>query len=608
MSYQFSQDPEEDLPNWLKALRRRQSDTPEPEAEAQAQEQPPSASVPETQPTDPQPAQDPAPTAKEEPDWLLDIRRRVQGDQPAREPLPEETAQAQPEPEEEPLPDLSDLLSEIEQESKVPLSDTQPQPAASPDLPDPTGGLESISPDSSSVSEELSEENAQDSSVDEQASSTELGAGIPDWFFDDDDEEEEQVQPPQQPPSPSAFLPSEEEALAPADLPPWLRAIRPTGALPPLPSLPSDEPTDQEETGPLAGLSGILPAEPEIIQVGRTGSLSFGVEANPNQQRHVNALKRMLASEHASKEDFQRRIARPTRFLRWIIAGILLISVLIPLLTGSRNSIRPSIGAYPETSALFNQIETLPPDAPVLIAFEVQPALIGELQTVAVPVLDHLLERQARLVFVSTSPTGPALVERLLGDQLSQQPSIASGDYVNLGYLSGAAAGLRQFATDPLSFHATQWAHPALAPIQSLSDFSLVLVISSDGEEARAWIEQVGRALPQGLSVATSAQAGPLLFPYLQSHPATLKSLIAGLSGAANYEALRGREGLARAYWDAYSFGVGAMVILILLGGLYGRLIHIRPERRIPVLDDETEEPEPPATQEQPEEDIDAFG
>jgi hypothetical protein len=326
--------------------------------------------------------------------------------------------------------------------------------------------------------------------------------------------------------------------------------------------------------------------------VGRTGSLSGRIEINASQQRHVDALKGLLASEHAPKEDFHGRVSRPNRLLRLGVAALLLISALIPLLTGTRTAIRPAGLTYPESALFFQAIESLPPDSPVLIAVEVQPALYGEVQAVAASVLDHLLDQQARPVFLSTNPTGPALTERLLRQNLSSHPSIASGAYINLGYLSGGTAGLRQLATDPRSLHPDQWDTPALAGINALSDFALILVITSDGDEARDWIEQLSTDLPQGLLVAASAQAGPLLIPYMHSEPQTLRGLVAGFSGAAYYDTLRGQDGLASAYWDAYSYGVGAMVILLLLGGLYGRLIHIRPDQRPKTFDELNEEDE----------------
>jgi hypothetical protein len=73
--------------------------------------------------------------------------------------------------------------------------------------------------------------------------------------------------------------------------------------------------------------------------------------------------------------------------------------------------------------------------------------------------------------------------------------------------------------------------------------------------------------------MVTSAQAAPLLFPYLHSHPLTLNGLVSGLAGASYYERLRGGSGLAAHYWTAYSYSVGAALFLIIAGGLYARSI-----------------------------------
>jgi hypothetical protein len=197
-----------------------------------------------------------------------------------------------------------------------------------------------------------------------------------------------------------------------------------------------------------------------------------------------------------------------------------------------------------------------------------------------------LLNRQASLTFISTHPSGPALAERLLNDGFREVPAIATQDYTNLGYLSGGTAAMRSFVTNPRQAEllagnagADPWDSPALQTIDSIDDFAVVLVVSSSAEDAQAWIEQGAASLPNGLFAITSAQAAPLLRAYLQADPLTLRGMLSGLQGAALYERMRGQDGLGRAYWDSYSFGLGAVLLLILLGGLCGRLIQIRPEK-----------------------------
>jgi hypothetical protein len=198
----------------------------------------------------------------------------------------------------------------------------------------------------------------------------------------------------------------------------------------------------------------------------------------------------------------------------------------------------------------------------------------------------HLLEKQARLVFISTQPSGPGLVERLLQEQFADSPAIISGDYVDLGYLSGGMAALRSFSSDPraatlsaITAITDPWDASALQAVDQLADFALVLVAASDGDDGRAWIEQTTSEYTDGLLVITSAQGAPTLRTYLTSNPVTVRGLVAGLSGAAFYERLRASDGLGRAYWDSYSYGLGAAVLLILLGGLYGRFIQTQPEK-----------------------------
>jgi hypothetical protein len=54
---------------------------------------------------------------------------------------------------------------------------------------------------------------------------------------------------------------------------------------------------------------------------------------------------------------------------------------------------------------------------------------------------------------------------------------------------------------------------------------------------------------------------------------------VAGVSGATYYERLRARDTTSREYWEPFSYELGAVVLLILLGGLYGRVIQTRPDK-----------------------------
>jgi hypothetical protein len=533
MSYQSSQDPEDKLPDWLKALRKRQSEEPKEETKPERPSQPPAAKGEDTEPT-----------------WLREIRERHSREQPSDE----------------------ELLAE-----ERALTDTQP---TAPIKPLEKRRIET--PEESVESEKL------------EGKKTDPVSELPDWLTLDEQEgpssteqiEDEGFEPEKSTP---AFGKGEGETLSPGELPSWLQAIRPSEAFPDEDNRSEEMlPSSEETAGPLAGLIGVLPAEPEIVQFGKPPVFSARLDVTESQARHAAAFSQLVAAEGRPTEDQGHQVALPTRILNWVIAGAVFLAVMLPLIGRSQGTPRPEVDAaqFEPSTQVFNGIDVLPPNAPVLIAFEVQPALYGELSAPVAAVLSHLLDKQARLVFISTQPTGPALAERLLQEHLSAAPSVATGDYINLGYLSGGMAALRSFASDPrtatLSAAATvqnPWQSTTLLPVEQLSDFAMVFVIISDAEDGRAWIEQAGSSLPQGLYMIGSAQSAPLLKPYLLSAPLTLRGLVDGIGGATFYERLRNTDGLGREYWDAFSYGLGAIVLLILLGGLYSRLIHLRPEK-----------------------------
>lgn len=513
MTYNYSQDPEEQLPDWLKALRNQQgeeADTNEPVAEEMAEgaeEAEELADSPETESEIPEEAPSPKETEEEtDPDWLAEIRQRHKEESTIKE-------------------------SEIPDK----LEDTKPQRVSPP--------LEENVEEQDSLNEQVSE------------------------VF-----EEIQI--------PESTGPEDEE-LAPGEIPSWLEALKPAGleagqSTHTPTTQPSPIKESKEQEGPLAGLSGVLPVEPEITQIGRAKSHTGQLEISRSQRQHRVTLEEMIAGQSATSETLSQQVAGPMPWLRWLAAGALLLASLVPLLGESEVATLPPENALPEVSAVYDLIDALPPSATVLVAFEVQPSLYGEIEIVASSVINHLLEKDSLLNFVSTLPTGPALADRLMRDQFGVDEG-----YQNLGYLSGGMAALRHFASHPRETNLLPnlWDAPGLQDIETLSEFDLILIISSDAEDARAWIEQVSAESNNDMIAVTSAQASPLLYAYLQSEPATLQGLVGGIQGAATYENLRDQEGTARNYWDSYSYVLGAAILLILSIGLYGRMLPPKPLR-----------------------------
>jgi hypothetical protein len=376
---------------------------------------------------------------------------------------------------------------------------------------------------------------------------------------------------------------SEDMDIAPAELPSWLQEIRPVeGATP---SGPQDVVGAgiTEGVGPLAGLEGVLPAEPGIVHFGKPSVPVTDLNVTQTQLGYATLLQAMIASEEDAPPARRRRVALPQQILRWVIAGILYAVVFIPILWGSQSVLLPSPDDVPaENLALASLVNNLPAGSPVLVAFEYQPGLSGEMTSASAAVIDHLLNLGAVPVLISTQPTGPGLAEIFLQNTQSQHYLITSGEYVNLGYISGGTAALLNFAADPRAAvpmqqedGSSRWAQPPLVNIRTIRDFAMVLVIADDPDTARGWIEQVQPLLGDSVNpqvktyfvMVVSAQAEPLVYPYYLTSPKQVDGLVSGVTGGAYYENTINQDILARKYWDAFSAGLSITIAIIIIGG-----------------------------------------
>ena len=372
-----------------------------------------------------------------------------------------------------------------------------------------------------------------------------------------------------------------QEAIAPADLPSWVQAMRPVESvlLGPSFTVPSAE-GPLEENGPLAGLRGVLPAAGGLIQPGKPKVQAIRLQSSEAQQSSAALLEQMLAAETQAKPLRGGGRLVSQRVLRWIISAMLILLVTFTLLGGSQSVPLPA--ALPEESnMLLPVIDLLAEGAPVLMIFDYEPALAGEMEAAAAPFVDRVLGlRRPRVTILSTSPTGAALAERFMAATQSRHNYRGGEDYVNLGYLPGGTAGILSFAENPrAAMPSSLWVLAAAQDVNRFSDYAAVILLTDQAETARAWVEQTGAAragLP--LLVVSSAQAAPMIQPYLLS--GQVNGLVSGLRGGAAFESSSGLGSSVRRYWDAYNFATLFAALLIVFGGLWNFLAGARARRQ----------------------------
>ncbi len=371
--------------------------------------------------------------------------------------------------------------------------------------------------------------------------------------------------------------PTRDAEIEPARLPGWLEAIKPIESVAPT-RFAAEADHQTESRGPLAGFQGVIPGGFPVTRYPKSAVPAVKLQVTEKQRVYANLLENLIAEEARPIQREAEKAAAPSEFLRFIV-GIALVGLLaFMLFSGIQLGSLPGLYS-PDTVAFFNTVQQFTqlqnPPARLLVAVDYEPALAGELETVARTPLRQMLEAGSQLIVLSTVPAGPALGEQLIADAAADLPAFqADLQVLNLGYLVGGSTSLANLAAQPsvaapaLNSGAPAWDMPLLQGIQSVADFDGLLLMTENAETARAWIEQVQPWLAgRPLLVISSAQSAPMILPYYQSNQ--VQGMLAGLSGGASYEQLA-RIGASKtsSYWGAYQAGILLVIGAILIGGL----------------------------------------
>jgi hypothetical protein len=377
-------------------------------------------------------------------------------------------------------------------------------------------------------------------------------------------------------------------------LPSWLAAMRPADV-----AHPADAEVDayEENVGVLAGMRGVLRAEPTVAQPHKSTTPLPKLVVGDNQAKHAKMLAGLLAAEEAARP----QAARPGRLAyyleRWLVFLALALAILVPqfLLPGT---FADPVAMSADTRHAFEVVSRAPVNQPALIAFDYDPSLQGELGSGAVAIITHLMSRGVPVVAVSTRPQGAASAQIVL-DEVAAALAVRAGvgytygsQYFNLGFIPGGPVGLLQFAAAPQSVFAADftgvgpasavWTTPILRGVERLDDFGLIVLVTTNPDDTRTWIEQsqnYAAGIPKLAVVSASAE--PMVRPYIEGDAPQLDGLVAGLVGAAQYEQRAGLPGVALRHWSALGGGLWAAVLLIAGGNaVYATASVIRRRRR----------------------------
>jgi len=259
----------------------------------------------------------------------------------------------------------------------------------------------------------------------------------------------------------------------------------------------------------------------------------------PLDPNHAREIRQLMSSEPLLA-DIPRQLKLPTREslqIPWLFALLGIAILVAALLQWPQPTGTPQ--EWPGVAATHEVIQTLPAEANILLYWAYDPATAGEMDWIALPVIQHLLQKKSQLLVISPLPTGSNAARRLilealigLGEAGQIEIDKARPPWINGGYLPGGSAALPLVAQsiESIPWYTQMYSEPIEAP----SRIDLAVVVAAQAEDVQQWVELVAPRNQIPVVALVGAGADPILRPYWDSQQ--LSGLVSGFDGASSYE------------------------------------------------------------------------
>ena len=262
---------------------------------------------------------------------------------------------------------------------------------------------------------------------------------------------------------------------------------------------------------------------------------------------------------------------------RRIIFLIIGLVVLLPLLF----PLNLPVEATGLTRDAFEAIHNLPDNSTVLMSFEYGPSTKPEIHPMAVSVLRHFLSRGYKVVIMCLWPDGLFMAREAIDEVLSDEKfsnMVYGVDYVNLGYRPGNEAVIKGITKSFAANYTVDSRQtdiidiPLMNEVRTAADVDFIFSLSAGYPGAIEWVLYASDPLQIPVSSGNASIQVNQLLPYVKS--GQMQGVIAGMPGAAEYEALMEEYGLwptrgqAAKSMDAQSIAHLVIVLFIILGNI----------------------------------------
>jgi len=266
----------------------------------------------------------------------------------------------------------------------------------------------------------------------------------------------------------------------------------------------------------------------------------------------------------SASQDQLRRL----NLTRQIVYALVATSIVVPFLV---KGINLPFEATDDSVQFHQQLDQLEPGSHVLLSFDYDPPSKAELYPMSVSLLQHCFEKDLIPIVMTHWPNGVGMCEKAcqeVADEFEKAGSkkVAGTDYVFLGFKPGTSDLVLNMGVDlkgafPKDYYQNPTATmKALEGVSSLKDIDLAVDLAA-GNTVEMWMAYGSDRFNFPLAAGTTAVGAPKLYPFLDSKQIT--GLLGGLRGAADYEKLIDRPGIAMSGMVAQSATHILLIILI---------------------------------------------
>ena len=253
------------------------------------------------------------------------------------------------------------------------------------------------------------------------------------------------------------------------------------------------------------------------------------------------------------------------RWIFLIIGAVVIIPLFFPL--------GLPIRATATTQQAYDAIDQLPKGSKILLSCEYGPSTKPEIHPMVMAVLRHLFKNEHKVYVTCLWPDGQFLAEEALDKVAEKEYGLTYGeDYVLLGFRPGNEAVVKGIVSDlrklyTIDARGTKVTDiPMMNDVNRFEDFDFLFSASAGYPGTIEWVQYAVDPTDVPMSTGTTSIQVNEIMPYIQA--GQVNGILAGMPGAAEYEALIGVPGIGTSGMDAQSIAHLVIVIFIVLGNI----------------------------------------